>query len=114
MPSSPFPNEWMRGTLALAVLGVIAEGVTYGYAIIERLEAAGLGSIKGGTLYPLLARLESAGLVSPVWHVGQGGPDRKYLTLTKAGRDELMENRKQWRQFNSIIDSLAYLTNEGE
>jgi PadR family transcriptional regulator PadR len=102
----------MRGTLALAVLGIIAEGATYGYAIIERLEAAGLGSIKGGTLYPLLARLESDELVAPIWHVGQGGPDRKYLSLTTAGRNQLIEHRKQWRQFNSIIDNLAYLTNE--
>ncbi len=54
----------MRGVLSLCVLRVVADGPTYGYAIAARLADAGLGTVKGGTLYPLLTRLQTEGLVS--------------------------------------------------
>jgi PadR family transcriptional regulator PadR len=107
-----FPGEWLRGTLCLCVLGVLAEGPSYGYAIAQRLQDAGLGVIKGGTLYPLLTRLEVQALVIPSWHVGDGGPSRKYLELTEAGRTELAQRRQQWRQFNLAVAELAYLTGD--
>jgi PadR family transcriptional regulator, regulatory protein PadR len=108
MSAGSFPADWLRGTLDLCVLGVLAEGASYGYAITQRLEAAGLGAIKGGTLYPLLARLEAAALVAPTWHEGDGGPSRKYLELTDAGRAELANRWEQWRQFSATVDSLAH------
>ncbi|AEV87867.1 PadR family transcriptional regulator [Actinoplanes sp. SE50] len=107
MPVNSLPAEWLRGTLSLCVLGLLSEGDSYGYAITERLEEAGLGVIKGGTLYPLLARLESQQLVEPVWRSGQG-PDRKYLHLTDAGRSELTDLRSRWKRFASTVDSLAH------
>jgi PadR family transcriptional regulator, regulatory protein PadR len=103
------PAEWLRGTLDLCVLGVIAEGGTYGYAITERLEQAGLGVIKGGTLYPLLTRLETQALVSATWQRGDGGPARKYLHLTERGHAELRQRRVQWRQFIRAVDAFARL-----
>lgn len=105
--SSPIPAEWLRGTLDLCVLGVIAEGVTYGYAITQRLEQAGLGVIKGGTLYPLLTRLETQALIAATWHRGDGGPARKYLQLTERGHAELRQRRVQWRQFIRAVDTFA-------
>lgn len=107
MPAGSFPADWLRGTLDLCVLGILAGGALYGYAISQRLEEAGLGPIKGGTLYPLLARLESAALVAPTWQVGGSGPSRKYFALTEAGRAELASRREQWRRFSTTVDSLA-------
>lgn len=94
-----WPGEWLRGVLELCVLGVLAEGPTYGYAIAQQLAAAGLGTVKGGTLYPLLARLESEGLVSSSWHAGEGGPGRKYFALTASGRRELRVRAVLWERF---------------
>jgi PadR family transcriptional regulator PadR len=94
-----WPGEWLRGVLQLCVLGVLAEGPTYGYAIAARLEQAGLGSVKGGTLYPLLARLEADGLVQSAWQAGEGGPGRKYFTLTEAGHEELQGRAQEWVRF---------------
>ena len=54
MTEDRWPGEWMRGVLSLCVLRVVADGPTYGYAIAARLAEAGLGSVKGGTLYPIL------------------------------------------------------------
>ena len=75
--------------VSLCVLGVVAEGPTHGYAIAQRLQQAGLGAIRGGTLYPVLTRLETDGLLTSTWREGDGGPGRKVVSLTPTGRAEL-------------------------
>jgi PadR family transcriptional regulator PadR len=85
--------------LALCVLGVLGDGPTYGYALGQRLVEAGLGTVKGGTLYPLLARLEKDGLVESTWQVGDAGPGRKYFSLTSGGRSELASRSRDWDRF---------------
>ena len=94
-----WPGDWLRGVLPLCVLGVIAEGETYGYAVAHHLHGAGLGTIKGGTLYPVLTRLEQEGLLTSSWREGDGGPGRKYFALTPAGRSTLAERAAAWRVF---------------
>jgi PadR family transcriptional regulator, regulatory protein PadR len=74
MPSDqPWPSEWLRGVLEVCVLRVLADGETYGYAVASRLADSGLGVVKGGTLYPLLSRLENAELVTVQWRAGTVG-----------------------------------------
>ena len=68
-----WPAQWLRGALELCVLAIVAEGETYGYAISQRLAAARFGQVKGGTLYPILLRLEEDGLVASAWQAGAGG-----------------------------------------
>ncbi|HLL69711.1 MAG TPA: PadR family transcriptional regulator [Micromonosporaceae bacterium] len=94
-----WPGDWLRGVLELCVLGALAEEPTYGYAIAGRLEAAGLGPVRGGTLYPLLARLQAEQLVEATWQAGDGGPGRKYFTLTSTGHAELVSRTRMWRRF---------------
>lgn len=96
-------SEWLRGVLELCVLRALADGPSYGYAIAAALAGAGLGEIKGGTLYPLLARLETHGLVAVEWRTGEGGPGRKYVALTDAGRTELEHGITQWRTFSATV-----------
>jgi len=81
------------------VLGALADGPTYGYAIGQRLEQAGLGAVRGGTLYPLLARLQADGFIEATWQAGDGGPGRKYFTLTDSGSAELTARAVLWGQF---------------
>lgn len=105
------PSEWLRGVLELCVLRTMAQGPTYGYAIAADLAGAGLGNVKGGTLYPLLARLEKNHLVSADWRAGDGGPGRKYFTLTAAGRDQLEADLARWQVFSTrVTDHLAGAT----
>ena len=107
MPSNqPWPSEWLRGVLEVCVLRVLADGETYGYAIASRLAASGLGVVKGGTLYPLLNRLESAGLVIAQWRAGDGGPGRKYYNLTDAGHQELQGTAAQWSDFIEVTEAI--------
>ncbi len=105
MPSDTTPSEWLRGVLELCVLRVMAEGPTYGYAIATELATAGFGDIKGGTLYPLLARLEKNELVNVEWRAGEGGPGRKYFTLTAAGHTQLESGLTQWQVFSTRVTS---------
>jgi PadR family transcriptional regulator PadR len=107
MPEAPWPSEWLRGVLSLCVLGVLADGPTYGYAISQRLAAAGLGAVKGGTLYPLLTRLEQDGLVESDWRAGEAGPGRKYFTLTPTGRTALTTRSRDWDRFVAATRTLT-------
>ncbi|QIK72270.1 PadR family transcriptional regulator [Propioniciclava coleopterorum] len=106
MISDRWPAEWLRGLLQASVLAIIADGETYGYVIAQRLDDAGLGRIKGGTLYPLLGRLEEGGLVTSAWREGNGGPGRKFFTITAAGRRELDRLRADWAAFTAITSEL--------
>ncbi|MBU4335947.1 MAG: PadR family transcriptional regulator [Actinobacteria bacterium] len=92
----------MRGVLGLCVLRTVADGDTYGYAIAQGLERAGLGTVKGGTLYPLLSRFESAGLLEAQWEPGDGGPGRKHYRLTEDGHRELREGSARWARFADL------------
>ena len=94
-----WPTEWLRGVLELCVLGILTEGPAHGYALAVRLEGAGLGAVKGGTLYPLLTRLETDGLVTSSWQAGTGGPGRKVFVLTETGSTEALRRTARWAQF---------------
>ena len=107
MSTDPWPGEWLRGVLDVCVLAVLAEGTTYGYAISARLDELGLGAVKGGTLYPLLTRLEQGGLVTTQWRPGVGGPGRKYFTLTGDGRADLARRGAAWREFAALTSAIV-------
>lgn len=93
----------MRAALGLCVLQTLESGPTYGYAIAGALEDAGFGAVKGGTLYPLLTRLEASGAVTTEWRAGEGGPGRKYFALTPLGREELRRQSNDWNDFTHTV-----------
>lgn len=108
MTDQPWPSEWLRGLLSLTVMRVLADGPSYGYQIATTLAGHGFGEIKGGTLYPLLTRLEASGLVATQWRAGEGGPGRKYFELTSEGRTEFRRQRDLWVTFaHSTSDFLT-------
>lgn len=107
MTENPWPSEWLRGVLEVCVLAVLADGPTYGYAITSRLGELGLGAVKGGTLYPLLARLEQAGHVSVEWRAGDGGPGRKYFELTESGVRARAQEASRWLAFTDLTTAVV-------
>lgn len=108
--SADWPSDWLRATLGFLALRALSAGPSYGYAIISELERHGFGTIKGGTLYPLLTRYEAAGLVTTEWRAGDGGPGRKYFALTDQGRAELTRLSADWLRFT--VTSTHYLDPE--
>ncbi len=76
-------------------MGVLYHDMHYGYSLVRVLCERGLVSLKEGTIYPILARLDRDGLVRAEWAESDQGPPRKYYTLTASGRqlfDELSED----------------------
>lgn len=80
------------------VLGILADGDNYGYAILQRINELSGGELDWteGFLYPLLHRLERLGHVESDWRAATGERRRKYYRLTEAGLAELAEQRRQW------------------
>lgn len=99
-------NQWLRGVLDLCVLALLRDQESYGYALAQALEAAGLGAIQGGTLYPVLLRLQKTGLVQTRWQTGPSGPARKYYRITAAGREALRRDGADWLTFAGVVGSL--------
>ncbi len=98
--------QWLRGILDLCVLAALDRKERYGYDLAQYLEKAGLGKVKGGTLYPLLARLEKGGYVSSAWREGTQGPSRKYYSMTGRGRAFLADQSEEWLPLAKIIGEL--------
>jgi DNA-binding PadR family transcriptional regulator len=87
------------------VLGILAEGESYGYAILRRISQLSGGELDWteGLLYPLLHRLERLGYVESSWEAGTGARRRKYYRITDKGVAELAEQRRQW---DAVVDAL--------
>ncbi|TYB46191.1 PadR family transcriptional regulator [Actinomadura chibensis] len=98
--------SWLKGVLDLLVLASLTRGESYGYEIAKTLADAGLGQIKGGTLYPVLNRLEEAGLVSAEFRVADRGPGRRYYHLTDEGRATLTEQSALWLAFDESVRTM--------
>lgn len=99
-------QELARAALPQAVLAVLSQGDSHGYAIAEVLREHGFTRIKGGTLYPLLKRLEDQGFVEHTWLHDQAGPGRKQFTLTGQGRTELEGSAAAWQQMSQALTEL--------
>jgi PadR family transcriptional regulator len=87
------------------VLGILAEGESYGYAILRRINVLSGGELDWteGLLYPLLHRLERLGYVESTWQSVTGERRRKYYRVTDLGLAELAEQRRQW---DTVVDAL--------
>lgn len=95
-----------KGTLEGCILKIIDREATYGYAIATTLRENGFADLTEGTLYPLLLRLERKGLIRAEFRAGQGGPSRKYYTLTPDGQQYLAEFMTAWRETAAGIDAI--------
>ncbi len=101
-------RELRRGTLELLLLRILADEPTYGYQLVRRLgERSGdRFAIKEGTLYPVLYRLEDAGLVTPEWSQPARGVPRKTYRLTPAGHDRMEQLTEAWQSFSAAVDAV--------
>ena len=80
------------------VLAILAEGESYGYAILKRVRELSGGELEwsDGMLYPLLHRLGRLGYVTTEWRASPEGRRRKYYVITDDGRAALADQRRQW------------------
>ncbi|TDC13382.1 PadR family transcriptional regulator [Streptomyces sp. 8K308] len=99
-------TQWLKGVLDLCVLATLARRESYGYELAKALSSAGLGPVQGGTLYPMLLRLQRTGLITAEWRGGETGPARKYYRLTPEGQRVLRESAAGWAAFVADVDAV--------
>src|SRR5947209_15262481 len=90
-----------QGTLALMILKTLQTmGPLHGYGIARRIEQVSgrLVSVKYGTLYPALLKLEQEGCIASAWGVSGNNRRAKFYSLTRSGRKQLEQEARQWEQ----------------
>lgn len=101
-------GEILKGHLDMIVLAALSPGPAHGYAIIEaiRSRSAGAFDLPEGTIYPVLHRLEHAGLLSSRWVTADSGRRRRVYAMTRRGERALADRRAVWEQFAEAISGL--------
>ena len=91
-------TELLKGTLDLLLLKTLELEARHGLGIAERIEQItdGAFSVKPGSLFPALHRLEQAGWIAGAWTASDEGRRVKSYQLTAAGRKQLAAEKKQW------------------
>lgn len=105
-------TQLLKGVLEGCVLAIIKEKPIYGYELVQALRAAGFTDIVGGTVYPLLQKLEKQGAVKSVEKSSPDGPNRKYYSLTPEGFERLDEFHQQWEVLTTHVNHILK-RNEG-
>ena len=97
-------TQLKKGVLGLCVLALLAQGDSYAYEIASKLaDAVDMGE---GTIYPLMRRMQTDGLVSTYLEESPSGPPRKYYSITAAGRERYAAQAAEWRAFAGAVDAL--------
>jgi DNA-binding PadR family transcriptional regulator len=95
--------ELRRGIIVLAVLNQLGEE-QYGYSLLKLLSELGM-NIDQSTLYPLMRRLESQGLLESRWRIEEARP-RRYYIISAKGKEILPRLKKEWSSMVSMMDRM--------
>ena len=108
-PKMDDPKALQKGSAEMLVLALLEERARHGYEIAQLIEQRSNGEIqfRVPSLYPVLYRLESRGLVSGRWTEKAGERRRRFYSLTAAGRRALSAQRRGWRKLFDALDSVA-------
>jgi PadR family transcriptional regulator len=114
-------KDLVAATATPLVLAILAEGESYGYAILKRVRALSGGELEwtDGMLYPLLHRLRRLGYVTTEWRSSPEGRRRQYYMVTDAGHAALADQQRQWATVTRALNDVwpgsgVLLTAHGE
>ena len=96
-------QELRRGSLVIAVLAQLPDA-KYGYELLTELNEHGI-EIDQGTLYPLLRRLESQGLLDSEWNT-EGSRPRRYYVINQSGKVVLQALIEDWNKLMAVMKPL--------
>ena len=85
------------------VLGLLEQEEMYGYELTKRVQES--INVSNSTMYPVMRRLKSEGLVD-TYDESFEGRNRRYYRITEAGKTQLEEVKIEWMTFKSGIDDL--------
>jgi PadR family transcriptional regulator, regulatory protein PadR len=101
-------KKTLDGNMETLLLAVLCEGPSYGYQMVQDLNAKAPGVLKTGegTIYPVLHRLEERELVQSAWRAGETGRQRRYYRITPKGKKALSDNRLQWAALKKVMTTV--------
>ena len=100
-------QQLKKGVLEMLVLEIICKAPTYGYELMAKLKARSedLFTLKEGTLYPILYRLEVDGMIAAAWSQGEGKTaPKKIYTATEKGLLERKRRFHVWQDFSRTVN----------
>jgi PadR family transcriptional regulator, regulatory protein PadR len=108
-------TELLQGTLDLLILKALSTASLHGWDIAKRIAAVSRDrlSLKQGSLYPALHRLEDRGWIDAEWGTSDAGRSAKFYRLTRAGRKQLAAEKIQWASFASAMASVLEMEKSG-
>ena len=104
--SERWEAQLRKGCLEMAVLASLWNGRLYGLEILRVLERDSSLVLAEGTIYPILNRLRTEGLVQSEWVEAEAGHPRKYYELTNIGRERAIRMAATWTQFSAGLGRL--------
>ena len=104
--SEKWEIQLRKGSLELAILASLWNGRLYGLEVLRVLKQDSALVVAEGTIYPLLTRLKSEGLVESEWVESEAGHPRKYYRLTASGRRRVRRMARTWFAFSRSLNGL--------
>jgi len=97
--------EFLKGTLDMLILKVVALGPIHGYAIAQRIQQISreFFQLQQGSLYPALHRLEDRGWLQAEWKPTDTGREAKFYSLTRGGRRQLQAEVVNWERLTEAV-----------
>jgi len=96
--------QYKKGVIELLVLSMLSRKDCYGYDVSEYISSK--IDISDGTVYPILRKLKSDGLVTTYLSEESGGPPRKYYRLTKYGKQQYISDKAEWLHFIKSVTEI--------
>jgi PadR family transcriptional regulator PadR len=105
-------SDLLQGTLDLLILKTLELEPMHGWGISQRIQqiSESVLQVNQGSLYPALHRLEEQGWVTANWKASENNRQAKYYSLTKRGRDQLVEERANWLRLSGAVGRIVGTT----
>jgi len=97
--------EFLKGTLDMLILKIVALGPIHGYAIAQRIQQISreFFQLQQGSLYPALHPLEDRGWLPAEWKPPDTGREAKFYSLTRGGRKQLEAEVVNWERLTEAV-----------
>jgi PadR family transcriptional regulator, regulatory protein PadR len=106
VPIDGLATQLRKGVIEYCVLALLKDGPRYGGEVIQLLRGKGQLLVSEGTIYPLLSRMRSEGLVETEWRDTPGGAPRRYYRLSRSGQKAVGQFREEWFRFRESVDEI--------
>lgn len=111
---SSLVTQLRKGLVEICILNLLNHKESYGYEVVQTLKDIELLAVTESTVYPVLTRLKNDGYVKTRMAQSDGGPPRRYFSLTKLGIHRLNEVNTYWSNLNDAVGILQKGKKEGK